>query len=128
VTYHPPKPDATLRTPPASSLTSAKSPACFRSRYRADMQSLADRAEESSVQKAYLVSCVNSRIDDLQSQPGVVRQESRAWRKVVSALQAHGPNKRPRNVASGKPSSMPAISLPPSCGPCIGLGTGLWKR
>jgi homoaconitate hydratase len=82
------------------------------------------------IQKAYLVSCTNSRASDLAAAAAVVR-----GRKVapgvefyVAAASSVVQREAERNgdwealVAAG------ARVLPAGCGPCIGLGTGLLEE
>jgi len=79
------------------------------------------------IQKAYLVSCVNSRLEDLQAAAqvlagrkvaaGVKLYVAAASRLVEEAARATGAWQT--LLAAG------AHPLPPGCGPCIGLGTGL---
>jgi homoaconitate hydratase len=80
-----------------------------------------------AIHKAYLVSCVNSRLEDLKSAAKVLR-----GRKVADNVQFY--------VAAASRSIQEeadklgiwrtlldagAKPLPPGCGPCIGLGSGL---
>ncbi len=92
------------------------------------MRSVADfEAEKVAIQKAYLVSCVNSRLDDLESAAivlkgqrvadGVEMYVAAASREVQEAAEASG--------AWGTLVEAGAHTLPPGCGPCIGLGMGL---
>ncbi len=92
------------------------------------MRSVADiQAEEVAIQKAYLVSCVNSRLEDLEAAAavlagrtvadGVEMYVAAASREVQEAAQASG--------AWGALMAAGAYALPPGCGPCIGLGMGL---
>jgi len=92
------------------------------------MRSVADiEAEKVAIQKAYLVSCVNSRLEDLEAAAAVLRGRrvaegvemyvAAASREVQTAAEASGA--WDALVAAG------ARTLPPGCGPCIGLGTGL---
>jgi homoaconitate hydratase len=84
-------------------------------------------AQKIPVQKAYLLSCVNSRLTDLQAAAKVIKGKqvapqvtfyvAAASKSVQDAAEADGTWQT--LVASG------AQPLPPSCGPCIGLGTGL---
>jgi len=79
------------------------------------------------VQKAYLVSCVNSRADDIDAAAEVMRGSrvaegvefyvAAASREVQEECERRGSWQT--LLASG------ARPLPPGCGPCIGLGTGL---
>eukprot|EP01118_Nematostelium_gracile_P016002 TRINITY_DN6541_c0_g1_i2.p1 TRINITY_DN6541_c0_g1~~TRINITY_DN6541_c0_g1_i2.p1 ORF type:complete len:349 (-),score=71.23 TRINITY_DN6541_c0_g1_i2:37-1083(-) len=79
------------------------------------------------IQKAYIVSCVNSRASDLAEAAGVLRNRkvhpdvqlwiSAASSEVEDAAKKFGDWSD--LVAAG------AHTLPPGCGPCIGLGTGL---
>jgi homoaconitate hydratase len=83
--------------------------------------------QKIAIQKAYLVSCVNSRIEDLDAAarvldgkkiaPGVGFYLAAASREVQEEAERRGTWQT--LVAAG------ATPLPPSCGPCIGLGTGL---
>jgi homoaconitate hydratase len=92
------------------------------------MRSVADiEAEKVAIQKAYLVSCVNSRLEDLEAAAavlagrrvadGVEMYVAAASREVQEAAEASG--------AWGTLVGAGAHALPPGCGPCIGLGTGL---
>jgi homoaconitate hydratase len=90
--------------------------------------SVAALAEKKiAVHKAYIVSCVNSRQGDLaeaarvlrgrQVAPGVRLLVAAASREVEADAQAAGDWQALLDAG--------AEPLPPSCGPCIGLGTGL---
>ncbi len=80
-----------------------------------------------AIQKAYLVSCVNARREDLEAAarvldgkriaPGVGFYLAAASREVQEEAERRGIWKTLVD-AGAKP-------LPPGCGPCIGLGTGL---
>ena len=92
------------------------------------MHSLADMEREGlPIDKAYLVSCVNSRLEDLEAAAEVVR-----GRKVAEGVDlyvaAASAEIQEAAEASGAWSALVeagAKVLPPGCGPCIGLGTGL---
>jgi homoaconitate hydratase len=85
------------------------------------------RRKKVKIDKAYLVSCVNSRVEDLASAASVVAGHRIAEgvkfyiAAASSEVQAESEKRGDwqKLVASG------AIVLPPGCGPCIGLGTGL---
>lgn len=84
-------------------------------------------AERIAIQKAYLVSCANARIEDLEAAAevldgrsvasGVELYVAPASRKVQAVAEARGTWQT--LLAAG------ARPLPAGCGPCIGLGTGL---
>jgi homoaconitate hydratase len=92
------------------------------------MTSVAEMEEKDiPIHKAYLVSCVNSRLEDLEAAAAVIKGKKVAqgvelYVAAASAeVQAHA-------EASGAWAALldaGAIPLPPGCGPCIGLGTGL---
>jgi len=92
------------------------------------MRSLAEIEEEGlPINKAYLVSCVNSRLEDLEAAAAVIR-----GRKVaegvdlyVAAASAEIQEAAEASGAWGALVEAGAKVLPPGCGPCIGLGTGL---
>lgn len=83
--------------------------------------------ERIAIQKAYLVSCANGRLSDLEAAaellrgrrvaPGVSLYLSAASAAVQAEAEASGAWSR--LLAAG------AIPLPSGCGPCIGLGAGL---
>ena len=83
--------------------------------------------KEIRVDKAYLVSCVNSRVEDLAEAAAILRGKKVAdhvefYIAAASDEVQRESEKRgdwPALIASG------AIPLPPGCGPCIGLGAGL---
>ncbi|MCJ7628864.1 MAG: aconitase family protein, partial [Longimicrobiales bacterium] len=92
------------------------------------MRSLAEMEEEGlPIHKAYLVSCVNSRLGDLEAAASVIRGKkvadgvdlyvAAASAEIQEAAQASG--------AWAALVEAGAKVLPPGCGPCIGLGTGL---
>ncbi|KAJ2161820.1 mitochondrial Homoaconitase [Coemansia sp. RSA 552] len=92
--------------------------------------------EPIAIQKAYIVSCVNSRAKDLREAADVVRavQQTRpeapvraakgvAWYVAAASSQVMADAQ-----ASGDWQVLVdagAKTLPPGCGPCIGLGVGL---
>ena len=92
------------------------------------MASLAEIAPKKvAIQRAYLVSCVNSRLEDLAAAAKVLK-----GKKVASTVSfyvaAASKDVQARAEALGYWKILldsGAIALPPSCGMCIGLGTGL---
>jgi homoaconitate hydratase len=92
------------------------------------MQSVAEIASKKIVvQKAYLVSCVNSRPEDLAAAAEVLR-----GKKVAAGVQFYvaAASRSIQNEAAGRGIWQTLLDagahvLPPGCGPCIGLGTGL---
>ena len=85
------------------------------------------QAERRPIHKAYLLSCVNSRLEDLRAgarvlagkpvADGVTLYVAAASQEVQQAAELDGTWKT--LIESG------AKILPPGCGPCIGLGQGL---
>ena len=83
-----------------------------------------------AIQKAYLISCLNSRLEDLEAAarilsgkkvaPGVKFYLAAASRWVQEEAERRGVWQILLDAG--------AIPLPPSCGPCIGLGTGLLEE
>ncbi|MEE8409157.1 MAG: homoaconitase [Myxococcota bacterium] len=83
--------------------------------------------KQIGIHKAYLVSCVNSRLEDLTAAADVLEGKTvadgvelyvaAASREVQEQAEARGVWKTLLD-AGAKP-------LPPGCGPCIGLGAGL---
>ncbi|HYG98105.1 MAG TPA: homoaconitase [Terriglobales bacterium] len=92
------------------------------------MQSVAAMQEKKvAIQKAYLVSCVNSRLEDLEAAARVLK-----GKKVAPTVQFYlaAASKSVQEAAekSGVWQTIleaGAVVLPSGCGPCIGLGTGL---
>ncbi len=85
------------------------------------------RKDTVKIDKAYLVSCVNSRTEDIREAASVVK-----GKKVVDHVKfyiaAASSKVQQESEESGDWNSLldaGAIPLPPGCGPCIGLGTGL---
>jgi homoaconitate hydratase len=83
--------------------------------------------ERVAIQKAYLVSCANGRLSDLDAAAGVLRGKrvARGVRLYVSAASAAVQAAAEANGTWGELLSAGAIPLPAGCGPCIGLGAGL---
>jgi len=84
-------------------------------------------AENIPVHKAYLLSCVNSRLEDLKAAADVLLGNKVADGVVlyVAAASQWVENQAKELGVWQAIVDSGAIALPPSCGPCIGLGTGL---
>jgi homoaconitate hydratase len=84
-------------------------------------------AEEIAVHKAYLLSCVNSRFDDLAEAADVLRGQ-RVAEGVELYVAAASAEIQAEAEAKGVWQALidaGARPLPPGCGACIGLGVGL---
>jgi len=95
------------------------------------MQSVAEiESKRIAIQKAYLVSCVNSRASDLQAAAAVLRHQKIApeVKMYVGAASAWVQQDAEKSGAWKMLLDAGAIPLPPGCGPCIGLGTGLLEK
>ncbi len=95
------------------------------------MQSLAEiEKKRVAIQKAYLVSCVNSRIDDLEAAAWVLcgKRVAPGVKLYVGAASAWVQQEAERRGVWQTLRDAGAIPLPPSCGPCIGLGMGLLEK
>ncbi len=80
-----------------------------------------------AIHKAYLLSCVNARLSDIEDAARAIRGK-RVAAGVQFYIAAASAETQAAAVASGAWGALldaGAIELPPSCGPCIGLGTGL---
>lgn len=81
------------------------------------------------IQKAYLLSCVNARFEDLRDAAEVVRARGkRVADGVEFYLAAASAEVQARAESVGDWQTLVdagAIPLPPGCGTCIGLGRGL---
>lgn len=79
------------------------------------------------INKAYLVSCVNSRFEDIKEAAEIVKGE-KIPEDVKFYIAAASNEVQKEAEISGYWNDLieaGAIPLPPGCGPCIGLGTGL---
>ena len=95
------------------------------------MQSVAEMAEKKvAIHKAYLLSCVNSRVEDLEAAARVLKGKKVAAgvKLYVAAASADVQQRAETSGAWKTLMEAGAIELPPSCGPCIGLGTGLLEK
>ncbi len=92
------------------------------------MTSVIDMGERRMpIQKAYLVSCVNSRVQDLAAAAEVV-QGKRVAEGVEFYIAPASSEVQAESEKRGdwqKLLDAGAIPLPAGCGPCIGLGKGL---
>src|SRR5256885_2659155 len=92
------------------------------------MQSLAEMEKNKvAIQKAYLISCVNSRVEDLEAAARVLR-----GKKVAPGVKFYlgAASKWVQEEAERRGTwqilvDAGATPLPSGCGPCIGLGIGL---
>ncbi len=85
------------------------------------------RKKHIKVHKAYLVSCVNSRVEDLAQAARIVRGQKVAD-GVEFYVSAASSEVQKESMANGDWQALVeagARTLPPGCGPCIGLGKGL---
>src|SRR6476660_6505524 len=85
-----------------------------------------------SIQKAYLLSCVNARFEDLHDAAEVVRARGgRVADGVEFYLAPASAEVQARSQSNGDWQTLidaGAIALPPGCGACIGLGRGLVQK
>ncbi len=91
------------------------------------MQSLADiEAKKVAIQKAYLVSCVNSRVEDLEAAANVLKGKKVAAgvKFYLGAASKWVQEEAERRGVWKTLMDAGANPLPPGCGPCIGLGVG----
>ena len=92
------------------------------------MQSVAAIAKKKvAIQKAYLVSCVNSRLEDLEAAANVLRGKKVAAgvKFYLAAASRAVQDEAERRGVWQTLLAAGARPLPSGCGPCIGLGTGL---
>ncbi len=85
------------------------------------------KARNQKVQKAYLLSCVNSRVDDLAQAAAIVKGKTVAA-GVEFYIAAASNEVQAESESRGDWQALlaaGAIELPPGCGPCIGMGRGL---
>src|SRR5205814_9239973 len=85
-----------------------------------------------SIQKAYLLSCVNARFEDLHDAAEVIRtKKSRVADGVEFYLAPASAEVQAKSESNGDWKTLidaGAIPLPPGCGACIGLGRGLVEK
>lgn len=91
-----------------------------------------DKVAESQIKinKAYLVSCVNSRQEDIAAAAEIVRGHKIAP-DVEFYVAAASSEVQAQSEADGNWQALldaGAIPLPPGCGPCIGLGKGILEE
>lgn len=81
------------------------------------------------INKAYLVSCVNSRVEDLAEAAKVLNDKKVAddVEFYIAAASSEVQTESERRGDWEILLKAGAIQLPPGCGPCIGLGVGLLK-
>src|SRR6202035_2548131 len=85
-----------------------------------------------AIQKAYLLSCVNARFEDLHDAAEVVRAKGGCVADGVEFYLAPASAEvQARSQSNGDWQTLidaGAIALPPGCGACIGLGRGLVQK
>jgi homoaconitate hydratase len=85
------------------------------------------RERQIKINKAYLVSCVNSRVEDL-AQAALIMKGKQVAQGVEFYVAAASSEVQAESERRGDWQILMqagAIPLPPGCGPCIGLGRGL---
>jgi homoaconitate hydratase len=95
------------------------------------MESLLEMdSKKIAIQKAYLLSCVNSRLEDLEAAAAVLK-----GKKVAPGVKFYlgAASKWVQEEAQKRGAwqillDAGANPLPPGCGPCIGLGVGLLEK
>jgi homoaconitate hydratase len=95
------------------------------------MQSLRDMERRKvAIQKAYLVSCVNSRLGDLEAAARVLRGKKIASgvKFYLGAASAWVQEEAEKRGIWQTLLDAGAHALPAGCGPCIGLGVGLLEK
>jgi len=83
-----------------------------------------------AIQKAYLVSCVNSRVEDLEAAAHVLQGKKVApgVKFYLGAASAWVQQEAEKRGFWQTLLDAGANPLPPGCGPCIGLGAGLLEK
>jgi homoaconitate hydratase len=92
------------------------------------MRSVADiESDQIAIQKAYLVSCVNSRLEDIEAAAAVLRGKKVAQGVDLYFAAASAEVQKDAEASGAWRALLEAGAhpLPPGCGPCIGLGVGL---
>ncbi len=92
------------------------------------MQSLAEiERKKVAIQKAYLISCVNSRLEDLAAAANVLKGQKVASgvKFYLSAASRWVQEEAEKRGIWQTLTDAGAHPLPSGCGPCIGLGVGL---
>eukprot|EP00949_MAST-11_sp_MAST-11-sp1_P000751 g751.t1 len=91
--------------------------------------------ERIPVDKAYIVSCVNSRVEDLAAAADVVRSMDASRRRVANGVELYIAAASSEVEKSSRERGdwqvlldAGARPLPPGCGPCVGLGAGLLQE
>jgi homoaconitate hydratase len=86
--------------------------------------------ERIKIKKAYLVSCANSRLDDLRAAAQVLKGKTvkRGVQLFVAAASLKVREAAKKEGIWRKLIKAGAIELPPGCGPCMGLGKGLLRK
>ncbi len=85
------------------------------------------KPKEIKIDKAYLVSCVNSRVSDIAQAAEIVRGKKVAdgVKFYIAAASSEVQEESEKRGDWQALLQAGAIPLPPGCGPCIGLGAGL---
>ncbi len=85
------------------------------------------RKEKVKNDKAYLVSCVNSRLEDIGQAAKIIegKKVAEGVKFYIAAASSEVQKEAERKGYWQSLLDAGAIPLPPGCGPCIGLGTGL---
>ena len=95
------------------------------------MQSLTELGDKRiPIQKAYLISCVNSRLEDLRSAAAVLKGKKVApgVKFYLAPASAWVQQEAEKEGVWQTLLDAGAHPLLPGCGPCIGLGTGLLEK
>ncbi len=88
------------------------------------------KSKNIKIHKAYLVSCVNSRLEDIASAADMIRGKKVADHVEFYIAAASNEIQAESEAREYWQTLLEAgaIPLPPGCGPCIGLGAGLLKE
>ena len=83
--------------------------------------------KEIKINKAYLLSCVNSRLEDLEQAAEIIKgkEVAEGVKFYIAAASEEVQRESEKKGYWQILLQAGAIPLPPGCGPCIGLGTGL---
>jgi homoaconitate hydratase len=85
------------------------------------------KPQKIKIDKAYLVSCVNSRLEDIKAAAETIgeRKVNSGVKFYVAAASRDVQKEAEKQGYWQTLLNAGAIPLPPGCGPCIGLGAGL---